>query len=231
MDRCLCSVGSSPTQAIVSALIRAIVHQIRTPLSVISNELEALRPRLSSAEIEREERKVQDISRFLRDLSQFSSSGTLEQELDLLPILLNLSLRSGGNFRVRTETNNTRLRGDPRLLSLALSSLVDVLRGLGSSAGNDASDLAIFECVVSRSGEALEIRIADGSGQDELDEGSREYQGLTAFCSGVLDTDSVLPPCIESILIAHNADVRIRIVSGIQVRMTFHHGTAVRLDR
>jgi hypothetical protein len=72
---------------LLMSLSKSISHQLRTPLSVIRNEVALLRDAIPSDDFERLERKCREMIRILDSLNLWSGTGQGTKTVDLAPLL------------------------------------------------------------------------------------------------------------------------------------------------
>ncbi|MBN8551159.1 MAG: hypothetical protein J0M12_17730 [Deltaproteobacteria bacterium] len=205
------------THAIVSSLIRALTHRIRTPLSVISNELAALSPLLPTAELAPATERVSQITELLKSLSQFTVSPSPKQRIEAQEVVREISALHQEKLVVSEGKSELPLLGDRRMFSLALNSLVTLLLQLDSA---PVPEPIAIRCSTSGDNKgALLFR----SCSKTLLEGSQQqgWHSLSDFFNDGMDLDSFLPPCIDSILLAQGVTVLVVPRSGIEITLQF----------
>lgn len=204
------------THAIVSNLIRALTHKIRTPLSVISNELEALRAVLPAVELEASRQRVTQITELLKTLSQFAVSPAPKQNFDAQEIVRDLVASNSGRIVLREYAPALPVMGDRRMFALAVNSLAQVLLQLATQESKEPVVMhsrLLEGCGVI--GFRCEIRSVLCSSVQ------RTWASLSDFFNDEIDLDSFLPSCIDSILLAQNVTVCVTAQSAVDITFRF----------
>ncbi|MEZ4753804.1 MAG: hypothetical protein R3A13_05765 [Bdellovibrionota bacterium] len=80
--------SNDPTVTIVNALIRALSHKIRSPLSVILNELSVLESQLTPGETALAQKQCKNISEILKQAGVFNEVTSVPSRIDLEQSLL-----------------------------------------------------------------------------------------------------------------------------------------------
>lgn len=199
------------TLAIVSNLIRVLTHKIRTPLSVISNELEAFKAALPGSELDLSRQRVMQISEILKSLSQFAVSPAPKQRTNAQEILEEICKLHAAQIAVGKRAAALETLGDRRLFSLALNSLLGLLVQLDTQVEVESSADAEIGCIVFRSPFRS---VLDNSGH-------APWTSLSSFFNDGMDLDSFLPPCIDSVLLAQGVSVSVTAQNGISISLRF----------
>ncbi len=188
-----------------SALISALNHKLRTPLSVVSNELEIIRPRIAAEDYELTRRRLLEVVSTLTEVSELAQP---LGELRICP--LGETLRRAAQQAALTVHVNDReamVRGNRELLERALIKLLTLCSAaLEGATPIVKAGLESAEHVVRLS------LIFDAA----LDSAPASYQSLTAYFNVNRGLDSVIPPCLDSIMSAHHARVLIQAVPASQ---------------
>jgi signal transduction histidine kinase len=204
------------THVIVSALIRALNHRIRTPLSVISNELEAVRAIAPAQETDAARQRVQQISDILKSAAQFAVSPAPQQRIDAVQILSEVATQNP-ECVMRPGPASVHTLGDKKMMALAIASIVELLSQFTKNSSPQAVHVEIHQ---PKDGFALMEFEAPFqsflSGQDESEKAT-----LTDFFNNALDLDSLLPPCIDSILLSQNVTLAVSAARNVRIVLQF----------
>lgn len=195
--------------AILSGFIRALNHRLRTPLSVVSNDLEALRAQLPSEEYERMRRKISQISELLRSVQRFSGALTLDSSVDLAQLVRSVAEERAVGA-VLGNIDPARVQGSESLVRVALDGVLELLQSLPGA--------ALLSIKVLRDADAARLTISfEATAGTVMQSAPSSYDGLTEYFNETLDLDALSPPCIDSILAAHRATVS--VTSGDTLRV------------
>jgi len=198
----------------INALVNCLSHKIRTPLSVISNELNVVKLSLETDDCDRAIERCRDISAILKNLSNPFSSTAKEEEFQLKEILPDCP---GQRLQSLQELT---LHGDKRQLTLALDYLYQLLKGLpGANRDNitcslenmNESKKAWPEIVFSTPPHPLFL---DAECEERTD-------SLTEFFSYKLDIGSTAAPVADAILWAHGCDIVVVSKEELKVHLSF----------
>jgi len=177
---------------LLSAFVRALAHKVRTPLSVITNDLTYLRTLVPPEECERSLERSREIANLLRRLCD-----GCDADLDLRPLTLSAVLPP--NLASLSECT---VVGDEQKLRLAFEFLNEVLFSLGRGA-IDAVGTVTPECT------NLEIRHVMDGARPELD--GRRFECFTALVNIALERDTPFPPLLDALLLAHGCAIEISV--------------------
>jgi hypothetical protein len=174
------------TLQIVQALVRALSHRIRTPLSVVSNELNVYRSLLPGEDVARLIARCQSISELLRSVTVPHGEG---ESTDLLSALHEVGARV------------ERCDG-PIVVALPREQLLWMLHALRALTGVTKDQP--WNVVLSVNAELVECRFQPSQPFG----GGAPTNGLTltGFFNEQLDRDLVEPPVIDALLRAFGGD-------------------------
>jgi len=190
---------SRPLMAL-SAFIGALVHTLRTPLSVVSNELEYLKGLVPEGECERAIKRCQEISVTLKALS-----GALPCDMTFETLPLGALLNEIG-FRIQAPNLVTALslRAQRPFLVFALS----VLKRILEDAGGVFLRCPVEEWRVVRDGDRVDLAWkAYGLGAlPRID-----CRSLAVFCREALAADNYNAPLADVIIWAHGGEMTLHV--------------------
>jgi signal transduction histidine kinase len=112
-------------QASVVSLIEALCHKIRTPLSVISNDLVFYEPILGADEIQRSKRKIEEIKIILKECSEIVNLKVENSSLGQIADIVGAELS-------KMELNSIQIKNGSSI-ALALSYLWRIISDLACS--------------------------------------------------------------------------------------------------
>lgn len=170
---------------ILTAFTKALSHKIRTPLSVISNELHYLGTKVSKEEIERANSQCKKISDIL------SAASLIEGDLSFE--------RFNTSELLKSSTSNFELKGDKE-------KLLKVFHLLAQTLGPIAEEKAFLE------GKEIVISYKP-SGSNYVDT-TISYDTLSALVLENLNIDSIAPPLFDTIILSHGWKISSKIASG-----------------
>ncbi len=189
--------------ALLSAFVRAIAHKVRTPLSVITNDLSYLQTLVPPNECDRSLERSREIANLLRRLCEVGDA-----EVVLKPLLLGAVLPP--NLAGLSELT---VLGDESKLRLAFEFMNEVLFALGRGAMDVAGS-------VTQASSIIELRHAMDVARPEID--GQSFETFTSLVNLALERDSPFPPLLDALLLAHGCGMQLRI-SGVQLvlRLSF----------
>lgn len=187
--------------AIVSALIRALSHKIRTPLSVISNDLSYLKTLLPNEDIDRDLSKVKLISELLRDCTE--SLSIKEKESIISPEQLLRSLTDSG-WNISTPESlpfslNIRLKTFLTTLNL-IAKLQDEIN---PNLKNQESSKTTLSYKNNPQSFGLELH-AQALNDFNKNNGINNFHGFSALFCDTLQLDLPYAPLIDLLLSSQN---------------------------
>ncbi|MCB9029468.1 MAG: hypothetical protein H6619_00315 [Deltaproteobacteria bacterium] len=185
------------TLRLIHALTRALAHKIRTPLSVISNDLSYFQSQLEPGETERGLRKVREINEILKLCGELGSGEVKIESLNAEE-LKDLILQNAPEIAVNvSESKSYNL--DKQKFILALQLIAHTLSDYCSKAN-------LENCKITA---VLDSKITLNVVRLEKDIKTESFTSL--FCEQ-LQFDSPYPPIIDAILIAH--DLKVNLIDG-----------------
>ncbi len=178
---------------VFSSLIKALSHKLRTPLSVISNDLFYFQSILPEGQCARSSSKLIEISVLLNDLSQLGTAPLRFEKENLLSILEEVFPQ----IENRSSTPCYALIDESKLKSVLglFNELITVV------APRDTPRVDLL-----RTDSNAEILITFPFASPAASE--HTVYSLSECFSSVLELDSPLPPIIDALIWAHNGEVR-----------------------
>jgi len=202
----------------LSAFARALVHRLRTPLSVISNDLQYLRSLIPADEPFAAPERCRQVSDLLGDALAL---------LERPPVLTTLPLRRLVTGLGLAEAPARSIRGDEVLLPRAFRLTREMLGRIG---GEEASPV---EVTLSVAGESVAVRFTARLPALLAPLRVGHLSSLTELCCHMLDLDSYEAPAIDAVIGACGGAMRVDVAERvIEAEIAFpleHHGeTAAR---
>lgn len=192
----------------LGSFVRVLSHQIRTPLSVISNELSYFEGLLPPGEAERSMLRCRQISDIL---NAALGPGKYTLELEDLPIERVADLISDLKY-VLPCTERIRMRADLALMKYALDALRHTLSQLAKS-GRVEVNLVVFDTFIDL---AYSFELAFAALLPE-----QKFTSLTEPVCSVLRFDLVDPLYCDSILWAHGCSLRFSTAASASFHVQF----------
>lgn len=182
---------------IIASLTRTLSHKIRTPLSIISNELHSLGAKASSKDAELALSQCKKISKLLEEVSKIGSA--LERESFSLSDILK-------GF----EGESFSIRGDREKIKMAFSLL------------SDAFGTPLLESLKAGCPEiALSYELPKGNSL----ESSGICSSVSELFLSHLEIDSIAPSLFDTIILSHGWEIFSQISDGrLKVRIAFNGG-------
>jgi hypothetical protein len=204
--------GARQTQVLISNLIRSLAHRVRTPLSVISNELEALRTVAPEVELDASRQRAAQIADDLKLLSRFARPLYDRVAFDISELLREV----GREMKIQIDEypGSFLTTGDRCCFKLALLSIIELLL-LVDTNGAAAFGFSVEE--IGDSSGALIVRCSAIPGASCSP--ASNWHGFSEFFNEQLHLDTFLPACIDSLLIAQGVSVSIAVQSGMEIRL------------
>ncbi|MCB0332920.1 MAG: hypothetical protein KDD55_05435 [Bdellovibrionales bacterium] len=204
------------TLTALTALIRGVSHRVRTPLSVVSNDLSYFKTLIDPEECERSIVRCREISEILRDAARCGS-----YSLDLSPCVIEefvtkVLTPSLGEVEV-SGTVERELAVDKRLTEKALSCIPILFEKFGEG----PSFLSAVRVVISD--DDLELHFEGSVRADYINRSVERNRcdSFTEYFCVVLDTDSYLPPILDAVVWAHEGSVLIEIETCASVTIRY----------
>jgi hypothetical protein len=194
------SVHSRPLW-LLSSLYHSLSHQIRTPLSVISNELACIDSGVG--EVSRSQRRCREIVDILDSIPAAALTN---------PNFENINFADLGIAALTSQS--VLLRADRKLLSLAFHLFEALCADLFQAKPAFAS---MIRTTSDSKATALVLKVTINNGRFRPIQ--RRYQSLTDYFCTTLEIDSPIPPFIDAILWAH--DVNIEIIASNSSAFSF----------
>ena len=196
---------------LVSNLVRGLVHQLRTPLSVISNDLSYFKTLLPEGECERSRMRCREITAILKEFTAWVPAALDMQRVSFALLLDEIARQR--RFAMCYEFQDSPLvRADRNLLGRALDGLVAGLidlDGAGKSGPDELRGLAYFDGA--RQAAAVRLSVACGKKF-----GAAEYESLTPFFREALNADNCSGPLTDAVIRAHGGEIRIRALPEVE---------------
>ncbi len=176
---------------LLSSLFHALSHKIRTPLSVISNELACIDPALG--EVSRSQRRCLEIVDILDSIPAIALSSPSFEEIHF------------ADLDIRTSTTQSILiKADRKLLPLAFQLFEALCAELFRAKPSFATMIQVnpdSNC------SNLLLRVAMNHAPYRPEQ--RRYQSVTDYLCHTLNLDVPTAPFIDAILWAHGAQIEI----------------------
>ena len=193
----------------LSALIKTLTHKLRSPLSVICNDLNFLKDKLADAEIERPLRRAQEISDILKTLDKMRIAPTKPSMVSLddfcrecLP----------GYVQAPSDLK-AQIRLDCGLCKLAFEQLKALLEYLKLKTS----------CVLVVQGSKLSVNFKSSEALPGalLALKGRHYSSLSQALILDLGLDLLQPPIIDSLFWAQACNMRLSCEEGLNLEIEF----------
>jgi signal transduction histidine kinase len=180
---------------LITSLIRALAHKIRTPLSVVVNDLEYLKAVSACDDYERILRRARDIADVLRQCTEACSTSPKLRTLRVLDFLHILTLEK----HPFTLDNNPEITTDPAAASNTLRMIQQLIAELRNGTP-PTPDIA-------HAGNMLHWTV---SSPLPIKPGNRDsFESITAFVCEAADLDHTLPALIDAMLWNLGASIHI----------------------
>lgn len=194
--------GEARALLFLGAFARALAHRIRTPLSVVSNELVCIgaeQPELIATANPR----VKEITEILKSANRLVHTAPVLQEVDLRDV--NQRLFSG---------QPAKMWGDVALLRAAFQGVVEIFDKYGVG----ASGLQCKVCCVETTLESINLRC----GWKRADIEQYATDSLTSALCGKLGLDTIEAPLFDAVMDAHSILIDVKIdLESIEVDLKF----------
>lgn len=202
---------SSNTLYLMHALIQSLSHQLRTHLSVISNDLNYYKTAYPQEDFDRDIGRCRQIAEILRLISCLNGSKLIFQQVSLSECFGEAAceLKDGNHKVVFLDSKEISIEADREKLVCALSLILRIH-------ANQKDLWCSEDIMVSQQGNRilLEFELAQGSPLS----GMQPAQGFAAVFNYNLGFDSVEPPLIDAIFFAHGWSINATSKEG---RLTF----------
>jgi hypothetical protein len=198
---------------LVGALARGLSHRLRTPLSIISNDLSYLRTLVPSGECDRALTRCREIAEILREISEGARLEGARQAFTIGALLEELrpetqiSLELGGGGARQIE-------GDRAGLRRAFKLLAELLARFGAAGRGGVSIIA--------GGDEKTVRIrfvAEAPAGLKPGLPSEGYASLTELWSGALESDAWAPAVVDGVVWAHGGTIRAGVAESFSIQV------------
>ena len=212
------TVPNETALKLLSGFARALVHQVRGPLSVVSNDLFYFQSTAVGEDFSRPLAQCREINRILQ---QAAVIGSEPLKFDYVPLLsLVKEVFDDGRDRgsIAFECGADLLKekplvyGEAARLRLALSWLKELM-----AAGR--AEHSALKMYLARSPFGFELRLLKSGGF--FGEGSYNGDSLVDFFNRCLGSDSIYPALAEAVFIGHGVGIRIQARDGLKVVLLF----------
>ena len=191
---------------LINAFTRALSHRIRTPLSVISNDLFCFQSRLGQEECSRSVARCRDIASVLTDACAAGQEPLLLEVLRLGEILKEVF---DGRLNGLAGFAAVAVRGDRKRLKFALQAV----RDLGGEEGWEEQI-----CRIEKSRGEWVIELSNALMVERQHQGL--FHALSHYFNQELGSDSFLPIVADCILMAHAIKVRLNASETLQIELS-----------
>lgn len=188
---------------LVSTLARALSHRLRTPLSVISNDLAYLKRFMPPDEEFYSPEKCREISAILKNLStigdaDLKSTPTSYQQIE------NQLLE---HYKITAPSSAASINCDLQRVILALKMLADLIN-------NDPNTQSKAQLSLLKSDTESYIKILSSFKLSSTPQPD-SYNSFSLFFNTNTNSDSILPAMIDTIIWAHGWESKIRYSDGV----------------
>lgn len=184
---------------LLGSLIRSLSHELRSPLSVLANDLTYLKSRYPNDDVDRALAQVDKISSLLKKVSKIGD-GALDLESHPMKEVLALAELD------TAQCGDAMITVDRDVTALALQWLVELLDGF-SYGKNTAARIAPGQI------EFSQVNAPSIKG---------DFSSLTSFCSEACRTNTLLAPLIDSVFQAQAIELKISSGDRLVVNLGFH---------
>lgn len=183
---------------LMSSLARAVNHQLRTPLSIISNNLFCLRGSAPAPELVASEEGCARIAAILTEMNRLGNEPLNLELFDLAPIISDLT---------GTPCREAYFRGDMRRIRLAFQLLGELPPPLDGNVR--------WRVVASK--DFLVLRATHPIEETH----GRQCTSFTAFYRDCFDSDAIAPIVLDAILFSHKIEVTIDTAPALETSVRF----------
>lgn len=180
---------------LIAALLRALSHKIRTPLSVISNDLNVIKSHGFTDECTRDLAKVNQISELLRRCTTAVLASSAPSRLTLEQLAKKLG---GIELRLAEGDAGQPLTIDAERLNTALHFIADTL-GAFAPKGSFTAEPFPVQCQINAARD-LQLRIERPFTSFAAIEQGKRFDTFTELFSRSLDSDLPWPALADAIL-------------------------------
>ena len=192
---------------LLSAFTRALAHKLRTPLSVLSNDLSYFKSKLGVEECEASERKCEEIAQILREIT---SVGGVQLDLKLLTVT---ELLRALDIQGVCDTDNAlRVSIDLERWKVCMGFIQSVLNELS---GKQTSCVPKLTTKLDFTWD-LEVPESPASDLDL----PAELDSLTEFVNVYCASDSPFPPLVDAIVWGHAGRISVRCTRSVHVELS-----------
>lgn len=200
---------------LVSALARALSHQIRTPLSIISNDLFFFQSLIDPQECRRSLEKTRCIAGILNQACAMGKEELRREPIDLESLARDVFADAAAPDYSAEQRPVLTVPGDPVRLRLALECLKAAACFTNGPAGSAAWRMKVdFD----GTGQTRPVRLCLIDSRLGFERGQAEdfalFSSFSRFYEHVVQGDSLLPIIADAVFWAHGAEIEVRVVRG-----------------
>lgn len=203
---------------LLSFLARALSHQVRGHLAVISNDLQYFTTLLPEGECQRSIARTKEISKIFDAITALLGEKFSPDEFPLAD-----AVREGFASKASVDLMGVSVMivGDKALLSKAFGFLGQLLRESCQKESIEAvGELSVrMSCQPSSASVLIEFPLARRATPDRRDQTG--WCSFAGFFSGVFDTDSFVPCFIDAVLWGHGCEIKIAQADSLQINVLF----------
>lgn len=188
---------------LLSALGRALSHQIRTPLSVVSNELQYIKSTFPDSGCNRGLDRCREISDILSTLSVLNSHESGKIPVSIAKLIEELSHAHHIECKSEVLESTYNLICNCDQLVAVVSMLSTLLLDVGDQHAEQRNSGAHLSVEVADNRLLLHMKIPDYWNSRNLGSGL----SITEIFSVRLGSDSLMPPLIDAVLWEHGAEL------------------------
>lgn len=193
---------------ILRALTRALAHKLRSPLSVVSNDLQFLKSKLPDAEIERSQRKLKEISDILEKLESVTARPIERRAIAVRTLCQHCIPEALASL----QNGSAQIDVDLEVCHLAFDQLRQLCAGLKVN--------PIFTAALSEHEFCVQALLTPLSGNISALSG-RIFNSLALALNLELALDFLEPPLIDSLFWAQGCNMRIVCEEGLNLELKF----------
>lgn len=176
---------------LIGYLIRSMSHQIRTPLSIVSNELSCIKSTSLVEGCDLAIKKCQQISAILSKTAQLSATTNIEDEFNLSDL---------DQFSDKEEIKVAACERDIKILFLLLSEILDT---------------PSYSVIIQQEDAAIKIT-SNATNNIGV---SQKYSLLTDYYCATLQSDLIEPPLIDALIVSLKGETIVSPISETQLEI------------